>query len=742
MNHQPQLAPTINLLDVVRGMGRHKLVIIVFTLLALCAGLGIVKVLKPTYSTEAQILIENLASPFDRTQSSEEQRPDPVDDRVIKSQISVLKSQDVALRVVASLNLQDRPEFDSLKQKGIGKIKQLLLTFGFGEDPRLKTPEQRALDRLTGGLTVYQIPESNVVAVKYSSSDPKTAAEVANALVKIYVASTAETNSQPTTRARDWIAGQIEDLQRKVARSDASIEEFRSQAGLLQGENSTLGTQELSELNTQITLAEGVRTEAEQRAKSIKNLLATKGTVIGSTDVLNSTIVQSLREQQVASARRVAELSATYLPGHPKMIAAQNDLRNIDRQIRNEALKLVDSLDQQAKIAEAREQALRARLEEMKDRESTANLASVKLKALERESAADKALLESLLLRYADASARQDLSTQPGMARIIQQAAVPASPSFPKSGPLVMLITLAGLALALGLSFLIEIMAAASRLGLPVAGASQSSELHKPVAFAPRPVTPVLEARPQKQISEQSSRVAEAVPTFATFPPASSSEASVDLLKDADHQDRKGLHAASRHVADWALKLQRTAALRRLSITSIGGGAADAALAAVAIARAIAAKGARTVVVDLASEGSSIHTLFGLPSGPGFVDLLAGTTDFTKVIARDPLSNAHLLRFGLERNEAIMSLMDQRTDAVLSALGNIYDVVLIHTGEASGRTTMLIVKCQAALLLAPDLRQEDVAKTAKSLLVSGLTDVQFLRLESPRSGEDRRAASA
>ena len=732
-----QLAPTINLLDVVRGIGRRKLVILVFTLLALCTGLGIVKVLKPTYATEAQILIGNLASPFDRTQSPDEPRPDPVDDRVIKSQISVLKSQDVALRVITSLNLQDRPEFDSLKTKGLGKIKQLFLAFGFGVDPRLQTPEQRALDRLTDGLTVYQIPDSNVVAVKYSSSDPKTAAEVANALVKIYVASTTETNSQPTTRARDWIAGQIEDLRKKVASSDVSIEEFRSQAGLLQGENSTLGTQELSELNTQITLAEGVRTEAEQRAKSIKNILATKGTVIGSTDVLNSTIVQSLREQQVTSARRVAELSATYLPGHPKMIAAQNDLRNIDRQIRSEALKLVDSLDQQAKIAEAREQALRARLEEMKGRESTANLASVKLKALERESAADKALLESLLLRYADASARQDLSTQPGMARIIQQAAVPTSSSFPKSGPLVTLITLAGLALSLGLSFLVEIMAAANRLGMPVVNAApQSNEPQMPVALAAMPVTPIHE------IPQHPSLVAEAIPAFATFPSALSFQGNLEFLKDTDRQDRSGLLAASQQVADWALKLQRMAALRRLAITSIGGGAADSSMATVAIARAIAAKGARVVVIDLAPDGSSVDTLFGLAAGPGFVDLLAGTTDFTKVIARDPLSNAHLLRFGMERNEATLSLMDQRTEAVLNALGNIYDVVMIHAGEASSRTTMLIVRCQAALILAPDLRQKEVAKTAKSLLVSGLTNVQFIRLEQAKSGENRLAASA
>ncbi|HQY73353.1 MAG TPA: Wzz/FepE/Etk N-terminal domain-containing protein [Aestuariivirga sp.] len=743
MNYQPEFASTINLLDVVRGMGRRKLVILVFTLVALCAGLMIVKFLKPTYSTEAQILIENLASPFDRTQSPDPQQPDPVDDRVIKSQMSVLKSQDVALRVVTSLNLQDRPEFDSLKQKGVGKIKQLLLNFGFGVDPRLQTPQQRALDRLTGGLAVYQIPDSNVVAVKYSSTDPRTAAEVANALVKIYVASTAETNSQPTTRARDWIAGQIEDLRRKVAASDASIEEFRSQAGLLQGENSTLGTQELSELNTQITLAEAARTEAEERAKSIKNVLATKGTVVGSTDVLNSTIVQSLREQQVASARRVAELSATYLPSHPKMIAAQNDLRNIDRQIRGEALKLVDSLDQQARIAEAREKSLRARLEEMKGRESTANLASVKLKALERESAADKALLESLLLRYADASARQDLSTQPGMARIIQHAAIPTSPSFPKPGPLVLLITLAGLAFSLGLSFLMEIMAAANRLGLPAANnAPQPSEPQKPAAFAESSAPQIQEAPPLRHFPEAPSLAANSIQAFAALPSATSPEGNLELLRDVDNQDRHGLHAASRQVADWALKLQRMAALRRLAITGMGGGAGDSSMATVAIARAIAAKGARVVVIDLATEGSSIDMLFGLPAGPGFVDLLAGSTDFTKVIARDPLSNAHLLRFGTERNEATLSLMDQRTEAVLNALGNIYDVVIIHAGETSSRTTLLLIKCQAALLLAPRLRQGDVAKTAKSLLVSGLAEVQFVRLEPATTGNDRIAASA
>ena len=739
MNYPPQFAPAINLFDVVRGVWRRKLVILVFTLLSFCVGLGVVKVFEPVYSSEAQVLIENLASPYDQTQTPGDARPDPVDDRVIKSQMSVLKSQDLAQRVISTLKLQDRAEFDSLKEKDLGKIKQLMLAFGFGEDPRLQTADQRALKRLTEELVVYQVPESNVVAVKYTAADPATAAEVANTLVEIYIASTTEANSQPTSRARDWIARQIGDLRKKVAGSDAKIEEFRSAAGLLQGENSTLGTQELSELNSQITLAQSVRTEAEERAKSIKNLLASKGTVAGSTDVLNSAIVQNLREQQVTSARRVAELSATYLPNHPKMIAAQNDLRNIDRQIRSEALKLVDSLDQQAKIAEARESSLRARLEEMKGRKSADNLSEVKLKAFERESAADKALLESLLLRYADASARRDLSTQPGMARIIQQATAPVSPSFPKSGPLVLLITLAGLVLSLGLSFLSEIMKAAGRLAVPVMTAAPvPSEISQPMEAAAARVQELPTPKPPPPRSQDA---VDFIQPLAVFPSASSVPGNQELLSNVGQLDRNGLSSAASKVAEWVLRLHRTIGLRRVAITSMGGGVADSSMATVIIARAVASKGSRVVVVDLATSGSSVDVLFGLEPGPGFVDLLAGATDFTKVIARDSHSSAHLLRLGLEKNLSVISLIDQRTEAVLGALGSIYDIVILHAGEATIKTPQLVGKCQATLLLAPGLRQKDVAEAAQALLESGMVDVQFARLEPLLSDEIRLAAS-
>jgi Mrp family chromosome partitioning ATPase len=165
-------------------------------------------------------------------------------------------------------------------------------------------------------------------------------------------------------------------------------------------------------------------------------------------------------------------------------------------------------------------------------------------------------------------------------------------------------------------------------------------------------------------------------------------------------------------------------------------------MAAVVIARSFAAKRARVVVVDLAETESSVEMLFGLPVGPGFVDLLTGSADFTKVIVRDPSSTAHLLRFGLERSKMSKDLLNQKTDAVLAALGNIYDVVIVHAGEASSSTAALVAKCQAALILAPAYRLAEAGKAAHAFSMNGRIKIQLLRLEPWQENAPRFAATA
>ena len=152
-----------------------------------------------------------------------------------------------------------------------------------------------------------------------------------------------------------------------------------------------------------------------------------------------------------------------------------------------------------------------------------------------------------------------------------------------------------------------------------------------------------------------------------------------------------------------------------MRVTFAGLGWVGRPLRAVGVGVPGASKSGGCGVVGRVAWGTLVVLVFGWPPGRGFVDLMAGTADCTKVIVRDSSSSAHLLRFGFERREQSMTLLSQRTDAVLIALGKIYDVVIVHAGEAAASTPALVAKCQAALLLAPAKRQGEVATAARAL---------------------------
>jgi polysaccharide biosynthesis transport protein len=727
----------INILDVLRGMGQRKLLIIGVTALAFSVAVTMVTVLKPVYNTEAQVLVGSLETPFDRVQGNDAAvGGTSVSDRDIDTQIAVVKSDDLGRRVVAALKLAEDPHFNGLLN-GMGRLGAIKLKLGFGDDPRLKTPEQRALGTYNAGLTVYPVPNSNVIAIKVASSDPGLAAKVANTLAETYVNFTRESSAEPTERARRWLSQQIDGLRGKVAASDAAVEQFRAQAGLLQGASTTtLGSQALSELNSQITLAEAALTEARSRADSIRSLLATKGTVDASADVLASPVIQGLKQQQTDAMKTVAELSAVYLPNHPKMIAAQKQLDNINRRIRSEALKIVDGLEEQARIAEARAASLRTSLDQLKNKASGANLDDVKLKALEREAQANRSLLETMLARYAEATARLDPGAQPGGARIIETADVPSAPSFPKTGPMVTLITIAGLCLGLGLAFLLEIMAAAARLNDRMARASRAGDVAIPDKAQPEAtpaVKPALPATAATSAHVDPAIAATQVAPSATVPwqaPPVPQPALV-MLPAVRGLDSMPSPEAVAAILAWFETEKQARPAASLAVTSLGGGPGDTSVAAVALARALAAMNRRVIVADLARNGSWLQQICGSAEGPGLSDLVTGAADFTKVINRDQRSAAHLLRFGTDRSDRAQGLVRERLAPVLSALAQAYDTVIVHLGEAAPETPSLVHECAAALLLAPATRLSDVTAALAGLRKKGFAAAQHVLIGPP-----------
>jgi polysaccharide biosynthesis transport protein len=620
-----------------------------------------------------------------------------------------------------------QPAFNP-KLSAIGPVKQLAIQLGFSDDPTKLTDDQLALRQYSNSATIYQVPESNVIGIKYKASDPATAADVANTIAETYVRSTQELQAVSTDGTRDWLTRQIEDLRRKVSAAESDVEKFRAEQGLLQGQGTTLGAQQVSELNSQITLAEAAASEAKARAREIVDLLNTRGSVDASSEVLSSTTVAALREQQLSATRRISELSATYLDNHPKMIAARKELRDVERQLRREALKVVDSLDGQAKVAAARAKSLTDHLEQLKEREGEANLSDVKLKSLEREATASRTLLESLLTRYADANANRDVSVKPAFARIIQRAAVPSTIYFPKPGPLILLSSLAGLLGGLGLAFLSEMMRAASRLATtPYREAPLEQPVQPPPAWrtvpqvqdyvpvAPVPKTPTPPPPSMQRPANSPSKV--------PFRPAAVPQATPDGDKSTTTTADTALQLATALLKlkqDYKVFASRFAGQTKFKT--------DVALFVVATARAIADQKKKVLVIDADASSHALEPLFDLEQGAGLSDLVEGKTDFTKIIRRDQQSTAHVISYGMSQAPETASALNARMPSIINNLEDVYDIVLVHAGDNTPSTPEMLLGCKSVIMIVPQNGKRDLAPEEQALHDLGAESVMHVTL--------------
>lgn len=431
--------------------------------LAILAGLVTfvgLSMMRPLYTSEARILIQNEESAFTRP-TSEEREPirTTLDEQAVQSQVQVLTSRDLILQVVRDLDLVNNAAF--ARDAGETVFGRVLKRIGLGRGTP-ESQEERAANALAEHLDVFQLSKSSVIAVEYTSGDPQLAAEIANKLADVYIGWQRTAKIEQTKDATAWLDDQIKALRKATAESEEAVEQFKASEGLYSGTNNvTLNAQQLSELNSQLILAEAQESEARARAKLIKQMLADNGDIDATPEVLKSQLIINLIEQRVQVQRALAELSATLLPSHPRIQQLRSELADVRAQIRDEAQKVVKSLENEAQVASAREASLRASLNAAKSKSAGLSDAEIKLRALEREAKANRDLLQSYLARYRDASARHDMGAVPAQAAIVSRAHASVLPSFPKRGPLTALVMAATVLLALAYTLARELIGGA-----------------------------------------------------------------------------------------------------------------------------------------------------------------------------------------------------------------------------------------------------------------------------------------
>ncbi|MET3581898.1 exopolysaccharide transport family protein [Mesorhizobium robiniae] len=709
----------VDLRQLFASLARNWLRILVIALVITGLALALTWLATPHYMAETRLLIETRESVYTRPDGTNNDDRPILDEEGVTSQVEVISSTDILKQVAQKLNLSRLPEFDEAADMPV--LSRLLVVAGLKSDPSEIPPEERVLKTMREKLNVYRVEKSRVIVIEFSSENPRLAAEIPNAIADAYISVQGNAKTESNSAATDWLAPEIADLTKRVKDAEAKVASYRAQSDLLMGgNNSVLATQQLSELSSELSRVRANRASAEATADSVRRALQNGGSLDAVPEVLSSELIQRLRERQVELKTNIADLSTSLLDNHPRIRALRSQLADLDRQIRNEAEKIMKGLMTQAQTAQARENQLVADVNTLKAASARAGDQQVELDALQREATAQRQLLESYLTRYREASSRKDSNYLPVDARVFSRAVAPSEPYFPKTLPIIGAAFVGSLLLMAIVTLLQELFS--GRAMRPAAGArfERIEQVAMPVARH--------EPADIEEADVEGAGIGEAgleefedrAETEAEPEAAAAAQATAPAIGEDVEPARATLGEVDIDKA--VEKLISSGTARAIFVSPEGD---EAAASAVLVAREISDAGLRVLLLDLTASGAASRPMLDSGLFPGITNLLASEAQFSDVIHPDLYSDCHVIPVGTADPVRAMRAAD-RLPIIMQSLTTAYDLVVVECGPADPQSISRLVGEGTEVFLSMLEPDDEVAQAAVELIESGYPDLTLV----------------
>ncbi|MER9264278.1 exopolysaccharide transport family protein [Mesorhizobium sp. M0208] len=717
----------IDLRQLFASLARNWLRILVVALVVTGLAFALAWLATPEYKAAAKLEIGPRESEFTRPAGANGNERSIPDEEAVATEVQIISSPDILKQVAAKLNLAKLPEFDeALKMSALSRA---LVLVGLKSDPFEIPLEERVLDAMHEKLNVYGVEKTRAIAIEFSSEDPQLAAAIPNAIANAYIASKGNAKLESNSAATDFLAPEIADLQNRVKEAEAKVAAFRAQSDLLMGgNNSVLATQQLSELSSELSRVRANRASAEATADSVRRALRSGGSLDAVPEVLSSELIQRLRERQVELKNNIADLSTTLLDNHPRIRALRSQLADLDRQIRNEAEKIMKGLMAQAETAKAREAQLVADVNTLKAASARAGEEQVELDALQRDAATKRQQLDLYSSSYLQAAARKDRNYLPVDARLFSEARAPTEPYFPKIGPIVGAAFVGSLLIMAIVTLLQELFS--GRAMRPAAGAhfEHIEQVAMPAVQAER-----ASAEPDPPVARSEPAVAEIdddsiIETKVEPEPVAVAEAAAEKIEPEYSEMAAGDIEPARSILGEididkaAEKLIATGAARAIFVSPEGD---EAAASAVLVARAVSDAGLRVLLLDLTASGAASRPMLDSGLFPGITDLLASQAQFSDVIHPDLYSDCHVIPVGTADPVRAMRAAD-RLPIIMQSLTTAYDLVVVECGPADAQGISRLVGEGTEVLLSMLEPDDQVTQAAVALIESGYPDLTLV----------------
>jgi capsular exopolysaccharide synthesis family protein len=650
---QPAELSLIDLLGVLR---RYTL------LLVGCLGVGMglavatLAWLNPVYVATAQLLIEPARDAEGESILATAAIAD--DNAAILSQVTFLASRSMARAVIEALELDLEPEL----RRTLDPAERLAEGLGIGRAVADGDDRAVLVDRFLDRLAVDREGQTHVIRVSFESSNPATAARIANGIAERYIAGRLDAKAAVAGGANAWLEQALTESRQALEQAEAELAAYRNAAQSDQGGALVVDSFGLTSLRRDVAAAAADRAAGEARLRRVQSVLARPGSDLAFEELGGSAVLEDLYAQKNQAARREAELSTLYGDRHPQIVNIRAERREIERRIAAEQEALVGTVQAEIQAARAREAALQRELDALKSQSLAQSETEAGIERLERAVAQARQVHESYVARQQ--SVADVVGVQRPDVRLISEATPPLRPSFPQPAVFFGLFSMASLGTGLLMVFFLEQLdrgfrtqrAAEHGLGRRCIGCL-------PLVRTGRRAGVRLVDLPLEQ---PCSRYAEALRTLVaelSFSPA-------------------------------------TAGGRVVLLTSAvpGEGKSTTALA---LARLAASEGQKVLLIDADLRRPTLAELLELEASQGLVEILKGEREAEDVLLEDPATGLALVPGSARVSQPTRLLGPRALGVLLAEARRHFDLVLIDSPPVLAVTDARVMAtlCDAVLFL-------------------------------------------
>jgi len=653
----------VRLTDYLRILRRGKWIIILSFVAVVGSTAYFSFTTTPTYEAQCMVIVDS-QSRVERTLF--DVGPFSQQVTMINNQVQILKSRLLAEKVISSLlesGLQDS-----------------LSLFRVENPEDLHVGYRRYFARhLQEALSIEPVRDTDVIKIKVKAPSPQEAAFLANKVAEVYQNLDREFSRGEISQVVTFLRDQLQKKEESLRAAEEALRKFQQDEGIV------ALSQETQEMVKQLVEFESLYQEAVTDRKTYEKRLEYLKSQLGElrrtleTDLadISHPLILELRQKIAESEAKLVNFKAQGIPeSYPDFKKENERLASLKRTLTEETKKVLlarypvhDPLKPYQEILEkiitaetevealqAKEDALKKIVDQHLLKLDTLPEKSLKLARLERAKKLNENLYMMMKEKYEES--RITRAGQIGKIRIVDPAVPPEFPISPKKKLNLILATLVGLGLGIGVVFFLEYLDNSvrtvedvERLQLPLLGSIPDIE--------PEKQNGLWRALPKKKGSEDE------VGRLAT--------------RLVTHLKPKSPYSEAYRSLRTQIQYARSEKPVQTILVSSPGPGEGKSTSVTNLAITMAQMGSKTILVDSDLRRPVLHSLFDLKRDVGLSNYLVGRAEIEEVIRPTSVDNLYLISCGILPPNPSELLGSKRMQELIQQLKNEYDYVLFDS---------------------------------------------------------------